>query len=149
MRTCCSVHAWNYALADDSVIDTAQSAGRSIHAGVALGQYLSQAHTHSTFSPVHNWPGLPGLLDPLLWLVYITGSFTATPTLRPRLAFLPASASRSATEVLLHRDSAAALAVAERRLQENRGGDTSMAAPDDAVRCSCSKLRPVCLFLLV
>lgn len=79
-----------------------------------MGQYLKQMHTEGTaYQPLGHWAGLQGGLDPLLWLVFITGGFTNTPAMRPAIAFIPPSVPQAASMALLHRQSAVAVLAAE------------------------------------
>lgn len=84
-------------------------------AGVALGQYLSQRDnaSHKRFKPAHNLGGLPGTLDPMLWVCFLNGAFTNTPSLRPEVVFLPGADLSESTECLMHWQSAQAVAQAE------------------------------------
>jgi hypothetical protein len=122
-----------------------------------MGQYLPRMMPDTPFRSHPNWRGLHAHLDPILWLSYATGSFTSTPALRPVMAFMPRSASRAASESLLHRDSAAALVSAERYLsagedQAMADGRADRAAPGVRAShsqptrfCPCSLLSAGCL----
>lgn len=96
-----------------------------------MGQHLLKhppaVQTANAAAP--NWPGLQGALDPLLWVFFLTGAYVNSPQLRPRVAYAPATLPRSATEGVLHQQSAAALAQAEAMLS---GSATGTAASDNA-----------------
>jgi hypothetical protein len=82
-----------------------------------LGQYL--AHCDGNVNAAYKQTsgtlsGLPGALDPYLWIFFLTGTFTNTPALRPTVAFLPGSINQNTQECLLHCQSAEAVAQAER-----------------------------------
>lgn len=89
---------------------------REIHAGVALGQYLAicKDSINTAYKQTSNLSGLPGALDPYLWIFFLTGAFTNTPALRPTVAFLPGNINQNTQECLLHCQSADAVAQAER-----------------------------------
>ena len=91
-----------------------------MHAGVALGQYLSQCKdiVNAAYKQTSNLSGLPGALDPYLWIFFLTGAFTNTPALRPTAAFLPGNINSNTQECLLHCQSAEAVAQAERMFAE-------------------------------
>lgn len=88
-------------------------------AGVALGQYLSQSDNpaHKVFRPSYFLGGLPGTLDPLLWMYFLNGTFSNMPSLRPEAALLPEGSSdtdlNDSMECLLQWQSAQAVAQAE------------------------------------
>ena len=81
-----------------------------------MAQYLPRAAPDSSYTAVPGWPGLHGQLDPLLWLPYATGAFVSTGAMRPAIAFLGRGAPDAASEGMLHRDAARAMAAAERLL---------------------------------
>ena len=99
-------------------------------AGVAMGQHL-QKHppaTQTANAAAPNWPGLQGALDPLLWVFFLTGAFVNSATLRPRVAYAPASLPRHFVEGVLHQQSATALLQAEHMLD---GFQADAEAPAD------------------
>ena len=95
-------------------------------AGTALGQYMQRCPEDCPAFPpprYHGknysaWRGLQGELDPVLWLLFMCGSFTSSAALRPSLAFLPSSVAQEAS---LHRESAAALVAAQLLCAEGEG----------------------------
>ena len=86
---------------------------------MALGQYLSQSDDpdHKRFKPYYFLGGLPGTLDPVLWVYFLTGTFSNMPSLRPQAVMLPECSADPdlsySMEGLLQSQSAQAAAQAE------------------------------------
>jgi hypothetical protein len=89
-----------------------------MYAGVAMGQYLSLSENpdHKRFKQSSTLCGLPGMLDPELWILFLNGAFSNTPFLRADAALLLPYATdevHDSTECYMHWQSAEAVSQAE------------------------------------
>lgn len=118
-------------------------------AGRACGAYLARVTPGTAFAPAIKADvkssaladGVAGSLDPLIWPLYLNGSFVNTPALRPRVAFFAPRSLQAAQEHALHAQAAAAVADAEARLR-------AFAAPPRAEAGAPSQVRSLSLLHL-
>lgn len=132
-----------------------QEACRSwVPAGVALSQYLSKIDksAYKRFKPSSILEGLPGSLDPMLWVYFLNGTFANAPSLRPEeallLPFSDGADLDDRIECLLHWQSARAFAQAEETFEAAVPGATERHCVPDGVQCfSVADQVHACLFV--